>query len=431
MRSSRRKFVENAIVSCMAIASHKNLLALVAKTANKSAVGHPVDPDLRRNLLRIDQVMRSKGIQLDPNSGRPFFTGYSYKNLYDWDPYFEGIVQLELGWTPQYMINGVKIFLDIQRADGYIRRVNDPTPREEADEMFKPFLAQISLLISRKLANTQWLDDNYYQRMRKFLLYWLNVLTKNNGELSYWRSAPHTGMDTQHERAGHWKADYDNGVDLNAYLYRECLAFALIADARKNPADAQLFRDKAEQKKKAIQESCWNEEDGFYYDVDNRTGMQIPVKSIAGFAPLWARIATQDQAKRLVGEHLTNVHEFWRKFPVSSLAATEKKYTESYLPDDVRGSLWRANTWIPTNYFIFHGLRAYGYKDIATRLADVTLQMILKNGDREYYSSDSAGGCGLDPFWGWSLLAYFMPWENLNDLDPTALSLSDPIVPAL
>ena len=387
--------------------------------------------ELRANLIRIDKVMRSKGIQHDPASGRAYFSGYSYKSLYDWDSYFEGIVQLELGWTPEYMINGVKIFLDMQEDNGFIRRVNTPGISEEAGEMVKPFLAQISLLISRKLGRTDWLDDNYYQRMHRYLLYWVTKLTKDNGTLSYWRSAPHTGMDTQHERAGHWKADYDNGVDLNSYLYRDCLAFALLAEARKNHADAALFRAEAEKKKKAIQKFCWNETDGFYYDVDHRTGKQIPVKSIAGFAPLWARIATNEQARRLVEEHVTNVHEFWRKFPLSSLAATEKHYTESYLPDDVRGSLWRANTWIPTNYYVFHGLNSYGYHEIATRLADITYRMVLKIGDREYYSSDSAGGCGLNPFWGWSLLAYLMPWENENRLDPTALNLSDPMVHAL
>jgi hypothetical protein len=428
---SRRRFVESTMISCMAIAARNGMWASSPDSASTIAPKHVTDPQLRQNLQRIDQVMRTKGIQRDPTSGRTYFTGYSYKSLYDWDSYFEGIVQLELGWTPKYMIEGVKIFLDLQREDGFIRRVNTPGLSEEADEMVKPFLAQISLLISRKLKDTHWLNDAYYQRMRKYLLHWLDGLTKDNGSLSYWRSAPHTGMDTQHERAGHWKADHDNGVDLNSYLYRECLAFALIAGAKKNQADAELFRAKAERKKKAIQKFCWNEKDGLYYDVDNRTGQQIPVKSISGFAPLWARIATEAQAKRLVHEHLTNVHEFWRTFPLSSLAATEKGYTESYLPDDVKGSLWRANTWIPTNYYVFHGLRAYGYKEIASRLADITYQMILRDGDHEYYSSDSAEGRGLDPFWGWTLLAYFMPWENENNLDPTALTLSDPLATAL
>ena len=375
--------------------------------------------------------MRSRGIQRDPNTGREYFSGYSYKTLYDWDPYFEGIVQLELGWTPEYMINEVKIFLDIQRADGFIRRVNDPTPREESAEMLKPFLAQISVLISRRLGDTTWLDDHYYARMRLYLLYWLTVLTKDGGALSYWRSAPHTGMDTQHERAGHWKADFCNGVDLNTYLYRECHAFALLADARRSRTDAELFRDYAKVKKKAIQEQCWSEADGFYYDVDNRTGRQIPVKSVAGFTPMWANIPSGKQASWMIHEHLTNTNEFWRKFPVSSLAATEKGYTEEYLPDDVHGSLWRANTWIPTNYYIFHALPRYGYREIATQLAQITYRMVLKDGDREYYSSDSARGCGLDPFWGWSLLAYFMPWEDENDLDPTALLLSKSIASAL
>lgn len=428
---SRRRFVENSLVLLACSVSSVVVATLAAQTIPPVQSNPPVDPELCRNLLRIDRVMKAKGIHSDPNTGLEFFTGYSYNTLYDWDSYFEGIIQLELGWSPKYMINGIRIFLDMQREDGFIRRVNDPTPREEAEEMCKPFLAQIAILIGRRIGNMDWLRENDYQRLRKFLLYWLTRLTKDKSGLCYWRSAPHTGMDTQHERAGHWKADYSNGVDLNCYLYRECLAFALIAEAMKKPGDAVLFRKSAEEKRSAIQKLCWNEADGFYYDVDNRTGHQIPVKSVAGFAPLWAGIATREQAKRLVREHLTNPAEFWRAFPVSSLAATEKGYTESYLPDDVKGSLWRANTWIPTNYYIFHGLRSYGYHDVATRLANVTYRMVLKDGDREYYTSDSAVGCGLDPFWGWSLLAYLMPWENDHNLDPTKLELSKPIVSAI
>lgn len=431
MNFSRREFLEAALITGTPFWAPKSVWALLGTAPSSLSSLREVDPELRNQLLRIDQVMKTKGIHRDPTTGLDYFSGYDYKTLYDWDQYFESIVQLELGWEPTYMMNGVKIFLDFQRPDGFIRRVNDPTPREESDEMFKPFLAQISVLIARKLGNLEWLEDKDYERMRKFLLYWLNDLTKDGGTLSYWRSAPHTGMDTQHERAGHWKADFDNGVDLNSYLYRECLAFALIAKVKHRDADVVLFRQKAEAKKAAVQRMCWDEKSGFYYDVDNRTGHQIPVKSIAGFAPLWAGIATRAQAKRLVQEHLLNPQEFWRKFPVPSLAATEKGYTENYLPTDVHGSLWRANTWIPTNYYIFHGLLSYGYKDIATELANITFAMVSKIGDREYYTSDSAQGCGLNPFWGWSLLAYFMPWENANHFDPTKLDLAEPILHAL
>jgi len=40
-------------------------------------------------------------------------------------------------------------------------------------------------------------------------------------------SAPHTGMDNQHERAGFWLDRFCEGVNLNCTLVRECRAFGL------------------------------------------------------------------------------------------------------------------------------------------------------------------------------------------------------------
>ena len=80
-------------------------------------------------------------------------------------------------------------------------------------------------------------------------------------------------------------------------------------------------------------------------------------------------------------------------------------------------------THSPTNYSVFQSLRKYGYTAEAAELAQVTYDAVKRIGDREYYASQSQTGCGLDPFWGWSLLAYFMPWENEKGYDPTEISL--------
>ena len=42
-------------------------------------------------------------------------------------------------------------------------------------------------------------------------------------------------------------------------------------------------------------------------------------------------------------------------------------------------------------------------------------------GDRKYYDAETGAGCGLDPFWGWSLLAHFMPYEEASEADITEI----------
>ena len=77
---------------------------------------------LYTKLMEINKLMRDNGIQTDPKTGKNYFTGYSYKQLYDWDQYFETMVQLYLGWDTGYAKNGIEIFLDYQDDDGFSPR---------------------------------------------------------------------------------------------------------------------------------------------------------------------------------------------------------------------------------------------------------------------------------------------------------------------
>ena len=375
---------------------------------------------MQDDFRRIDKMMRENAIFTERRFAKEYYTGYSYETLYDWDQYFETLVQLYLGWDTKYAKNGVEIFLDYQKENGHIQRSSTADYEAQLTEHVKPFLAQISLLVYKRDRNIDFLTEDYYQRMKKYLLYWLVDRDIRKVNLSVWDSAPHSGMDNHHERAGWWYACYCEGVDLNAFLVRECEAFALIAELKDHPEDAEIFRGYRAKITAAMQKLMWNKEAGLFFDIDARTGKQIPVKHIGIFATLWAGIATERQAQRLVREHLMNPDEFFRRFPFPALSADEPGYSERKRADDL-GCSWRAQTWIPTNYYIFEGLRAYGYTDLAGYVSWKTSAEVRRIGDREYYNTESVTGNGLDPFWGWSLLAYFMPVESELGLDPTRL----------
>ena len=50
------------------------------------------------------------------------------------------------------------------------------------------------------------------------------------------------------------------------------------------------------------------------------------------------------------------------------------------------------------------------------------VSLLMKNeGTREYYDAETGDGLGLDPFWGWSLLGYFMPLEFHERYDPSGI----------
>lgn len=387
--------------------------------------------EYRAHMDRIDAMMREKGIFTDRATGKPYFSGYSYTTLYDWDQYFESIVQLYLGWDTRYIRNGVTIFLDSQEENGHIAR-SSQGDAAQLSEHVKPFLAQISLLCWRKDGNLDFLTEAYYLRMKRYLLYWLTQRADAARGLAFWDSAPHTGMDNQHMRAGWWYDCFCEGVDLNCYLIRECRAFARIAELTTHPEDVSDFEAHAERLKQAIQTYMWDETDGYFYDIDRRTGEKMRVKSIGCFAVLWAHAASTEQAKRLVAEHLQNEREFLRPLPFPALSADSEGYSEQNLPGDL-GCCWRANTWVPSDYFVFHGLLDYGYAAFAKHTAETLLENVLAIGDREWYNAESRTGSGQDPFWGWSLLAYFMPREAELGFDPTSIPdvVENPGIPVL
>lgn len=364
-----------------------------------------------------------QGVFTDARTGRQYFTGYQYKTLYDWDQYFETIVQLHLGYDTKIAINGVLVFLESQSENGFIVRLNQVTdPGCDSVEHAKPFLAQIVLMILKKDKHISWLSEDYYVKLEKYLRYWMTEQDGNANVLPSWNSAPHSGMDNQHERAGHWNAHYCEGADLAGYLYRDCIAMSLISRHLGKKDKEKYYRMTADRIKKAVLENMWNEEDGFFYDLNEKTGEQIKVKTFSGFIPIWAGICSNEQAKRLIEQHLLNEEEFWRPFPVSVMSATEKGYSEVRLENDL-GCNWRANTWMPTNYIALQILLSYGYNEKAEELADKTENVIRQQGLREYYTSDTMRGCGLKPFWGWSVLGCFLKDEVKNGFQLAELNL--------
>lgn len=393
---------------------------------------------LRFELKEVDSLMR-KGIMIDETTGLSYFTGYSYKTLYDWDQYFESIVQIYMGWPSTYMKNGVLLFLNNQRENGFIPR-SVPSNQFHDPEHVKPFLSQISLMICKEYGETDWiLNKETFLKLKKYLDYWLIDMDTNRNGLSEWMSSPHTGMDNQHERAGMWYDHCSEGVDLNSYLVRELKAFACLAEMAGDKKLSNEYRQKSKNLKCLIRKLLWDEEDGIFYDRKvnpklplskraqtgaymnfRQKGDLIPVRSASAFTVLFSQVATPEQARRMVIEHLFNPLEFWTPAPVSVLSKSEVGYSTSPLPTDI-GCNWRANVWIPLNYMVYHGLRYYGMNDLASVVAYYTKKIVKESGNWEYFNSETGEGCGLFPFWGWSLLGHFIDFEEGESNDITVI----------
>jgi putative isomerase len=377
---------------------------------------------LQARLQSLNTDIENRGMLTITNYPEKLITGYAYREFYDWDLYFENIYLSYYG-IADFCFSNLKAFMANQQTSGFIPRMLI----RKNGQMFKPFLAQIALLGSRQRGDDfEWLKPSYYDQLCKYIDCWFCYDFDHNG-LPVWESSDASGMDNQKSRSGELHSYQTEGVDLACELHREMRAMAVIAGKLGKGNDQKNWELRSDKLAEAINSVLWDEKEGFYYDRNERTGERIRVKSVAGFFPLWAGVASPDQAGRLIREHLTNSREFWTTWPVASYAQTE--------PDFYEGSHhecnWRGPCWIPVNYIIMHGLMDYGYSDIARDLATRTYRMALfeNPATREYYDSDTASGNGMNPFWGWSSLAYVMPLDMEMGYDP--MSFRQPIRPLL
>lgn len=383
---------------------------------------HQVNRDIdTRGVRRPGVSARADGVPVGLNAD--LMTGYSYGEFYDWDLYFENLYLSHFG-VATYCRTNTEAFLDRQLSSGFIARtIISPRMRQH----FKPFLAQTALLGAKQFGSFIWLKDKYYERLSKYIDYWRWFCDFDRNGLSVWDSADHSGMDNQVLRAGELDTMTVEGVDLNCYIVRELDAMAAIAENLDLAADADQWGSHASSLRQLINDILYDEESGFYYDRDERTGEMKKVLSASSFAPLWAGVCDDRQAEALILRHLLNPDEFWLEYPLASWA----KGTEGYYQQRKGGECtWMGACWVPINYMAMHGMKRYGYKEEAALLAKKTFEMALnEDRTREYYDAETGAGQGLNPFWGWSALAYAMPFEMEADYDPT--DANTPIRPLL
>ncbi len=140
----------------------------------------------------------------------------------------------------------------------------------------------------------------------------------------------------------------------------------------------------------------WDEEAGLYYDFDLRADQRVRENTCATFMPLYAGLASEAQAARLV-EHLLNPDEY-----------APDDTTRYFLPSAAKNSpyfeprrYWRGPVWLNINWLVIQGLRRYGYAEVADTLKAHTFELIERGGFAEYYDPRDGTPCGARDF-SWS-----------------------------
>ncbi len=200
---------------------------------------------------------------------------------------------------------------------------------------------------------------------------------------------------------------YIQGCRDLAYLYKE---------SGNNKESTELIK-RAKQLEDVLIKNCWNPDEEIFFGLYGKENNMDHVKATHSLLPLMLDGLPHGKAVSLVEEHLLNEKEFWPEYPIPSVALNEPSYSEKAI------LLWRGPTWICLNWFIINGLRKHNFENVATDLAQKTIELIHKSGYREFYSPSNGSGIGAKNF-GWSTLVIDIE-KSIFNLDLDFLLLQD------
>ena len=182
-------------------------------------------------------------------------------------------------------------------------------------------------------------------------------------------------------------------VPFNAIMVENLRILSQIASKLDFGEDASFFAAEAEKIVLAMRKYMF--EDNLFWPTFGENYQKIKIKTWAIFAPLFAQILTKKED--LVEKHLLNPREFWTEYKIPTVSIDEPSFDPK--------SLWRGPVWIGTNWFIYKGLKNYGFLEIAQQIKDSSLKLLSNSGFREYFNPQTGEGLGAKNFtWGGLIL---------------------------
>jgi hypothetical protein len=279
------------------------------------------------------------------------------------------------------------------------RVIPQPPPKLTLDALDHPLPAWAELESYRVTGNKDRLElvweplVQYYSALEKYL-------AQGNGlYITDWASMDNSPRNRYLKGGG-------TGIDISSEMVLFARQLAEIASTLGKQEQAGQFARQADALAALINRRMWDEKRAFYFDLTLK-GKRAPVKTVAAYWTLLAKVAAPAQASALVNE-LRNAATFARLNRVPTVAADEPGYNP-------KGGYWRGSVWAPTETMVIRGLENYGYSDLARELAlshlELVAQVFKKTGTIwENYAPDAMepGKPAKGDFVGWSGIAPIM-----------------------
>src|SRR5262249_3180307 len=152
-------------------------------------------------------------------------------------------------------------------------------------------------------------------------------------------------------------------VCLNSLLYKTELDLARMSEILGRGNDADDWNKRAAERKQRVQSYLWDAKRGLYFDYDFETQVQSSYDYVTTFIPMWAGLATQEQASAI----MKNISVFERP---GGLVMS---------PTETGGQWDFPYAWAPNQLLADEGIRRYGFNQDADRVSFKFLSTVAEN----------------------------------------------------
>lgn len=137
-----------------------------------------------------------------------------------------------------------------------------------------------------------------------------------------------------------------NDVMFNVLYVNSLRYMSKISNELGYDKETLYYNDLADVVEKEIRTKMWNDNDGFFYNLD-KNGNQIPIASITGLSPITLEDISKEQLTSLL-DKIESPEWFGTPYPLPSLPVNSPYYDPHY----TERRLWRGPAWIITNHII-------------------------------------------------------------------------------
>lgn len=156
-------------------------------------------------------------------------------------------------------------------------------------------------------------------------------------------------------------------VCLNSLLFKTEKDLQQISEILGHKEDAQRWQARAEDRKSRMQKLLWDAARGMFFDYNLDSQSRSTYEYMTTFYPLWAGLATPEQAAAVRGNLAVFEHP-------GGLAMSNRE----------NGVQWDLPYgWAPTQLLAIEGLRRYGFQDDANRVSYEFLSTVAENFRRD------------------------------------------------